>query len=125
MQVRTGSRWRVLRVMQRGAVVVVIGCGAPPTATPRPVPIDAAVDAPPDDPAMAEVLRWLDSQHDAMCACTDAACADETEALGFQWSFDHKPVIDAAKPTPSQDAAARAVIEATEACSERWHHLAP
>lgn len=111
--------------MQRGAVVVVIGCGAPTTATPRPVPIDAAVDAPPDDPAMAEVLVWLERQRDAMCACTDAACAEETEALGFQWSFDHKPVIDAAKPTPTQDAAARAVIEATEACSERWHHLAP
>jgi hypothetical protein len=110
----------------------VMGCGAPPPAGPRvPPPIDAgdagaagpAVDAaPPPDPAMAEVLIFLEEQRAAQCACTDAACAEEVEALGFQWGFEHKALLDRARPTPDQDAAARVAIEATEACAERWHH---
>ena len=106
-----------------GAVLVTSACGSPTPSAPRPVIVDAAVDAaaPPDDPAMAEVLAWLVHQRDAMCACEDAACAEETDALGFDWSFTHKALVESAKPSPAQDAAARAAIEATEACNERWH----
>ena len=108
---------------------LLVGCGGPPAATSRPVaapaPLDAGLDAAPDDPAMAEVIAWLTQQRDAMCACPDAACADETDALGFDWSFAHRDLLGRVKPTPAQDAAARALIEATETCNERWHHPTP
>ena len=106
-------------------VLLLAACGGPTPAAPRPLPIDAGVDAPPDDPAMAEVLVWLRQQRAAMCACTDVACADETDALGFDWSFAHKTLLDSARPSPAQDAEAHALNEATEACNERWHRAAP
>jgi hypothetical protein len=109
----------------RALLLFAATCGGPTPATPRPAPIDAGVDGAPDDPSMAEVLIWLRQQRDAMCVCADAACADETDALGFDWSFAHKALLDAAKPTPAQDAEAHALNEATEACNERWHHAAP
>jgi hypothetical protein len=119
------GRGHVTRTLLGAIVVVLIGCSGPSPATPRPAPIDAGVDAAPGDPAMAEVLVWLEHQRDAMCACTDAACADETDALGFDWSFAHKALLDSTHPTPAQDAAAHAAIEATEVCNERWHHAPP
>lgn len=114
--------------MRRWLLILLVGCSGPGPAAPRAVPMDAgvdAIDAAPDDPAMAEVLVWLETQRAAMCACEDAACADETDALGFDWSFQHKALLDAARPSPAQDAAARALIEATETCNERWHHAPP
>ena len=117
-----------LRVVRGVLVLLLVGCGGPGPATPRVVPVDAGMDAmaaAPDDPAMAEVLVWLEAQRAAMCACEDAACADETDALGFDWSFQHKALLDAARPSPAQDVAARALIEATETCNERWHHAPP
>lgn len=106
-------------------VAALVACGTPGSSVaPRAEVIDAgidAIDAPPPDPAMAEVLVHLEAQRDAQCACADAACSEEVEALGFEWGFAHKDVLAAARPTPAQDAAARAAIEAAEACAERWH----
>lgn len=108
-------------------IATIAACGSPTTtAAPKPIAIDAGIDAASaDDPAMAEVLAWLTQQRAAACACTDAACAEQVDALGFDWSFAHQALLAAARPSPSQDAAARAAIEATEACNERWHHAAP
>lgn len=108
-------------------VLCALGCSGPGPAapTPRPAPIDAGVDGPPDDAAMAEVLAWLTQQRDATCACTDAACADEADALGFDWSFAHRELLGRVRPSPAQQAAAQALIEATEVCNERWHRATP
>jgi|GEM_PF-3535409 len=98
------------------------GCGGPTPSAPRPIVVDAGVETGLPDPAMAEVLVWLAQQRDATCACSDAACAEETDALGFDWSFAHRALLDAARPTPAQQDEAHAIIEATEACNQRWHH---
>lgn len=112
--------------MKLAWLVAAAACGTPaapgaPRAVVADAGVDAAIDAPPPDPAMAEVLVHLEAQRDAQCACADRACSEEVEALGFDWGFAHKDLLAAAKPTPAQDAAARAAIEAAEACAEQWH----
>lgn len=94
--------------------------GPPPPATPAPIPADAGVDAPPPDPAAAELISILSGFRDRACACADAACAEEVEVAQVQWSFEHRPLLDRAQPTPAQDAALRAVVEELEACVERF-----
>lgn len=71
---------------------------------------------------MAEILDALRAHRDRMCACTDATCVDDTEVAQFEWGFEHKPLVDRARPTPAQQAEATALIEATEACA---HELRP
>ena len=103
------------------ALLCLAACGAPPPAdrpTPPPPPaaVDAAVDAPPRDPATAALLDALAEQRDRACACTDAACADDAAALAVQWGLDHPDVVRAATPTPAEQAEAQALIEAAEHC---------
>ena len=107
--------------MSRAAALVAVtalACGGPtPGATPRPPPPpDAAVDAPPPDPATAALLAALREQRDRACACTDAACADDAEALAVQWGLDHPDVVRAARPSPAEQAEASALIDAAERC---------
>ncbi len=105
------------------ALLCLAACGAPPPADrpiPPPPPVDAAVDAPPPDPATAALLAALAEQRDQACACTDAACADEAAALAVQWGLDHPDVVRAATPTPAEQAAAQALLEAAEHCLDRW-----
>jgi hypothetical protein len=116
-----------------GAMLAVLaalaGCGGPQPRAPSPTPIDAGADAAPVDaappapvdPATAELLAALREQRDRACACTDAACGEDAEALAVQWGLDHPDVVRAARPTPDQQRELAALIEAAEACLERWH----
>jgi hypothetical protein len=116
-----------------GAMLAVLaalaGCGGPHPRAPSPTPIDAGADAAPVDaappapvdPATAELLAALREQRDRACACTDAACGEDAEALAVQWGLDHPDVVRAARPTPDQQRELAALIEAAEACLERWH----
>jgi hypothetical protein len=97
--------------------------GPPPPATPEPIPVDAGVDAAPDappDPATAELLVAITGFRDRACACADAACAGEVEVAQVQWAFANRPLLDRSRPTPAQDRALRDVVEAYEACVERF-----
>ena len=103
------------------AVLCLAACGAPPPAdrpTPPPPPaaVDAAVDAPPRDPATAALLDALAEQRDRACACTDAACADDAAALAVQWGLDHPDIVRAATPSPADQAAIAALLDAAEHC---------
>lgn len=121
-----------------GATLAVLaalaGCGGPHPRAPSPTPIDAGlidagpIDAGPDaapvappDPATAALLAALHEQRDRACACADAACGEDAEALAVQWGLDHPDVVRAARPTPDQQRELAALIEAAEACLERWH----
>ena len=101
------------------ALLCLAACGAPPPAdrpTP-PAPVDAAVDAPPPpDPATAALLDALAEQRDRACACTDAACADDAAALAVQWGLDHPDIVRAATPSPADQAAIAALLDAAEHC---------
>lgn len=114
------------------ALLVAIACGSAPVAPAAPAVAPAAPaasaadagtapDAAPVDPAMAEVLVSLRGFRARACACADAPCAAAAEADQVQWGFEHKPRLDAARPTPAQDQEAREIIEAFEACVEKWH----
>jgi hypothetical protein len=75
-----------------------------------------AVDAPPRDPATAALLDALAEQRDRACACTDAACADDAAALAVQWGLDHPDIVRAATPSPADQAAIAALLDAAEHC---------
>ncbi|HVK72525.1 MAG TPA: hypothetical protein VM734_04370 [Kofleriaceae bacterium] len=110
------------------SLALALGCGGRPApAAPEPIIVDAgpdaaaAPDAPPGDPAMAEVLDALRDFHQRGCACTAAACGEDVEAAQVQWGFEHQELLSRTAPTPAQEAEARQIVEALEACLERWH----
>lgn len=113
----------ISRGLVRGPFLLLLlggfGCGGPrETRAPEPVLVDAGIDAEPIDPATAELAAALEEQRARACACTDRACAEDAEALAVQWGMDHREVVRAATPTPTQQKALAAAIDAAEHCLE-------
>lgn len=86
-----------------------------PPAGPRPRPHPVQRHAPEQD-LMAEAIAKLSDLTDAMCACTDRACADGVVQEMTRWSSEVSPELKELKPTDDETKEATALAERLSRC---------
>jgi hypothetical protein len=66
-----------------------------------------------------DLLVGMNKFKDAMCACTDAACAKKTQDDFGAWAVAHQSTIESAKPSDRQQAEMKPLEDEYKACQAR------
>ncbi len=66
-----------------------------------------------------DLLRGMNKFKDAMCACSDAACAKKTHDELGRWAVAHQGLIEKSQPSDTQRAEMKPLEDEYKACQAK------